>query len=152
MVYYRLIRKNKKTGNKNQFSSGSEIFEKTRFKEDEVKSRLHETAYLNPKLTIIYEDLRGEEPEHIVYHEEEGIIGFVRDLNKKAEVLHDVVYFKGESEGITVEAAFQYTNEFHENIMGFCNNIYNAEGGTHITGFKTIFTTVMNQYAANLEF
>ena len=123
---------------------------KTRFKEDEVKSRLHETAYLNPKLTIIYEDLRGEEPEHIVYHEEEGIIGFVRDLNKKAEVLHDVVYFKGESEDITVEAAFQYTNEFHENILGFCNNIYNAEGGTHITGFKTIFTTVMNQYARQL--
>ena len=61
-----------------------------------------------------------------------------------------VVYFKGESEDITVEAAFQYTNEFHENILGFCNNIYNAEGGTHITGFKTIFTTVMNQYARQL--
>ena len=54
--------------------------------------------------------------EHIVYHEEEGIIGFVKDLNKKNEVLHDVVYFKGEQDGITVEAAFQYTNEFHENI------------------------------------
>ena len=145
-----IIGKTKKTGTKINFLPDPEIFEKTRFKEDEVKSRLHETAYLNPKLTIIYEDLRGEEPEHIVYHEEEGIIGFVRDLNKKAEVLHDVVYFKGESEGITVEAAFQYTNEFHENIMGFCNNIYNAEGGTHITGFKTIFTTVMNQYARQL--
>ena len=57
---------------------------------------------------------------------------------------------RGESEDITVEAAFQYTNEFHENILGFCNNIYNAEGGTHITGFKTIFTTVMNQYARQL--
>ena len=145
-----MIGKTKKTGTKINFLPDPEIFEKTRFKEDEVKSRLHETAYLNPKLTIIYEDLRGEEPEHIVYHEEEGIIGFVRDLNKKAEVLHDVVYFKGESEGITVEAAFQYTNEFHENILGFCNNIYNAEGGTHITGFKTIFTTVMNQYARQL--
>ena len=78
-------------------------------------------------------------PPELLFHEEEGIIGFVRDLNKKAEVLHDVVYFKGESEDITVEAAFQYTNEFHENILGFCNNIYNAEGGTHITGFKTIF-------------
>ena len=145
-----VIGKTKKTGTKINFLPDPEIFEKTRFKEDEVKSRLHETAYLNPKLTIIYEDLRGEEPEHIVYHEEEGSIGFVRDLNKKAEVLHDVVYFKGESEDITVEAAFQYTNEFHENILGFCNNIYNAEGGTHITGFKTIFTTVMNQYARQL--
>ena len=65
-------------------------------------------------------------------------------------MLHDVVYFKGESEGITVEAAFQYTNEFHENILGFCNNIFNAEGGTHITGFKTVFTTVINSYAREL--
>lgn len=107
-------------------------------------------AYLNPELTIIYEDRRGEETEHIVYHEPEGIKGFVKDLNKSTEVLHDVVYFKGETEGITVEAAFQYTNEFHENILGFCNNIFNAEGGTHITGFKTVFTTVINAYAREL--
>ena len=144
------IGKTKKTGTKVNFLPDPEIFEKTRFKEDEVKSRMHETAYLNPALTIIYEDKRGPEVEHIVYHEEEGIIGFVKDLNKKNEVLHDVVYFKGEQDGITVEAAFQYTNEFHENILGFCNNIFNAEGGTHITGFKTVFTTVINSYAREL--
>ena len=145
-----VIGKTRKTGTKICFLPDKEIFEKTKFKEDEVKSRLHETAYLNPALTIIYDDLRGETPEHIVYHEEEGIIGFVKDLNKKAEVLHDVIYYKGESDGISVEAAFQYTSEFHENILGFCNNIYNAEGGTHITGFKTTFTTVINQYAREL--
>ena len=145
-----VIGKTKKTGTKINFLPDPTIFEKTKFKEDEVKSRLHETAYLNPELTILYDDLRGEEPEHIEFHEEEGIVGFVRDLNKKSETLHDVIYFKGESEGITVEAAFQYTNEFHENILGFCNNIYNAEGGTHITGFKTVFTTVMNQYARQI--
>ena len=61
-----------------------------------------------------------------------------------------MVYFKGESDGITVEAAFQYVNEFHENVLGFCNNIYNAEGGTHLTGFKTTFTTVINSYAREL--
>ena len=144
------IGKTKKTGTKVNFLPDPEIFEKTRFKEDEVKSRMHETAYLNPELTIIYEDRRGEETEHIVYHEPEGIKGFVKDLNKSTEVLHDVVYFKGETEGITVEAAFQYTNEFHENILGFCNNIFNAEGGTHITGFKTVFTTVINAYAREL--
>ena len=60
------------------------------------------------------------------------------------------MYLKGESEGITVECAFQYVNEFHENVLGFCNNIYNAEGGTHLTGFKTVFTTVMNSYAREL--
>ena len=145
-----VIGKTKKTGTKINFLPDPEIFEKTRFKEDEVKSRLHETAYLNPKLTIIYEDKRGEETEHIVFHEEDGIVGFVKDLNKNLETIHDVVYFSGESEGIGVEVAFQYTNEFHENILGFCNNIYNAEGGTHITGFKTTFTTVINSYAREL--
>ena len=145
-----VIGKTKKTGTKINFLPDPEIFEKTRFKEDEVKSRLHETAYLNPKLTIIYEDKRGEETEHIVFHEEDGIVGFVKDLNKNLETIHDVVYFRGESEGIGVEVAFQYTNEFHENILGFCNNIYNAEGGTHITGFKTTFTTVINSYAREL--
>ncbi len=145
-----VIGRTKKTGTKINFLPDPEIFEKTRFKEDEVKSRLHETAYLNPALTIVYEDRRGDETEHIEYHEPDGIVGFVKDMNKDLEVLHEVIYFKGESEGITVEAAIQYTNEFHENILGFCNNIYNAEGGTHITGFKTIFTTVINSYAREL--
>ena len=72
--------KTKKTGTKINFLPDPEIFEKTRFKEDEVKSRLHETAYLNPELTIIYEDKRGDEMEHIEFHEEEGIKGFVKDL------------------------------------------------------------------------
>ncbi|WP_346698354.1 DNA gyrase subunit B [Catenibacillus scindens] len=145
-----VIGRSKKTGTTINFLPDNEIFEKTRFKEDEIKSRLHETAYLNPKLTIIFEDRRQEPAEHIEYHEEDGIIGFVRDLNRNKEAIHDPIYFKGESEGITVEAAFQYVNEFHENVLGFCNNIYNAEGGTHITGFKTMFTTVMNNYAREL--
>ena len=144
------IGKTKKTGTKINFLPDPQIFEKTNFKEDEIKSRMHETAYLNPKLTIIYEDRRKEEVEHIEYHEPDGIIDFVKDINKNAEKLHDVVYFSGESDGISVEIAFQYCNEFHENILGFCNNIYNAEGGTHITGFKTVFTTVINNYAREL--
>ena len=145
-----VIGKTKKTGTKINFLPDPEIFEKTRFKEDEVKSRMHETAYLNPKLTIIYDDLRGEEPEHIVFHEEDGIVGFVRDINKNTEALHDVIAFSGVSDGIEVDVAFQFVNEFHENILGFCNNIYNSEGGTHITGFKTQFTTVINNYAREL--
>ena len=68
----------------------------------------------------------------------------------KKETIHEPVYFRGEAEGITVECAFQYVNEFQENVFGFCNNIYNAEGGTHLTGFKTTFTQVMNSYAKEL--
>ena len=144
------IGKTKKTGTTINFLPDDTIFEKTKFRAEEVKSRLHETAYLNPELTIIFEDKRGDKTEHIEYHEPEGIIGFIRDLNKKKEALHEPVYFKGEADGIEVEAAFQYVNEFHENVLGFCNNIYNAEGGTHLTGFKTTFTTVMNQYAREI--
>ena len=144
------IGKTKKTGTTINFLPDDTIFEKTKFRAEEVKSRLHETAYLNPELTIIFEDKRGDQTEHIEYHEPEGIIGFIRDLNKKKEALHEPVYFKGEADGIEVEAAFQYVNEFHENVLGFCNNIYNAEGGTHLTGFKTTFTTVMNQYAREI--
>ena len=119
-------------------------------KRKRFKSRLHETAYLNPNLTIVFDDKRDGSVEHIVYHEPEGIIGFIQDLNRKKEVLHDPVYFKGEADGIEVEVTLQYVNEFHENVLGFCNNIYNAEGGTHLTGFKTTFTTVMNQYAREI--
>ena len=98
--------KTKKTGTRINFLPDPEIFEKTRFKEEDVKNRLKETAYLNPKLTIIYEDKRGDETEHIEYHEPEGIIGFVKDLNKNIEKLHDVIYFTGESENIKIEVDF----------------------------------------------
>ena len=146
-----VIGKTKETGTKISFLPDDTIFDKTRFKEDDVKSRLHETAYLNPNLTIVFEDKRKEETEHIEYNEPEGIVGFIKDMNKSKETVHDVIYFQGESEGINVEVAFQYVNEFHENVLGFCNNIYNAEGGTHLTGFKTMFTNVINTYARGLN-
>ena len=146
-----VVGRTKESGTTINFLPDDTIFDKTRFKEDEIKSRLHETAYLNPELTIVYEDKRGSETEHIEYHEPEGIVGFIKDMNKSRESIHDVIYFKGETEGITVECAFQYVNEFHENVLGFCNNIYNAEGGTHLTGFKTMFTNVINTYARGLN-
>ena len=142
--------KTRGTGTCVNFLPDPEIFEKTRFGAADVKSRLHETAYLNPELTIHFEDRRGDMIEDIQYYEPEGIVGFIRDLNKNAQPLHDPVYFKGEADGIQVEIAFQFTNEFRENVLGFCNNIYNAEGGTHLTGFKTTFTTVMNTYAREI--
>jgi DNA gyrase subunit B len=145
-----VLKKTRKTGTKIQFLPDDTIFEKTYFRAEEVKSRLHETAYLNPALTIVFQDLRQEVADCVTYHEPDGIIGFLRDLNGKKEVLHEPVYFQGSFEGIEVEVAFQYVNEFHENVLGFCNNIFNAEGGTHLTGFKTTFTSVMNQYAREI--
>lgn len=145
-----VLRKTKETGTKVNFKPDPEIFEKTRFASAEVKSRLHETAYLNPSLTIEYIDLRDGDDIKITYHEPDGIIGFVKEINKNKDVIHEPVHIQGESENISVEIAFQYVNEFQENVLGFCNNIYNAEGGTHITGFKTQFTQVMNNYAREL--
>ncbi|MCD7842690.1 MAG: ATP-binding protein, partial [Lachnospiraceae bacterium] len=145
-----VIGKTKETGTRIQFLPDPEIFEKTRFSATELKSRLHETAYLNPELKIHFQDRRGEVVEDILFYEPEGITGFVREMNQESEPVGDPVYFKGESEGIQVEVAFQYVNEFHENVLGFCNNIYNAEGGTHLTGFKATFTTVMNTYARQI--
>ncbi len=142
--------KTRETGTTISFLPDKEIFEKTRFKEDDIKNRLHETAYLNPNLTIYYKDLRGNEAEEATFHEPEGIVGFIKDMNKSTEALHDVVFYKGTSDNIEIEIALQFVNEFHENVMGFCNNIYTLEGGTHITGFKTAFTTIINNYAREL--
>lgn len=146
-----VVGKARGSGTRINFLPDGEIFDRTRFKEDEIKSRMHETAYLNPALTIIFEDKRKETTEHVEYHEPDGIIGFIKDMNKSKDPVCDVIYFKGESEGISVEGAFQYINEFHENVLGFCNNIYNSEGGTHLTGFKTAFTNIINTYARELN-
>lgn len=145
-----VIGKTRETGTRINFLPDDTIFDKTWFREEDVKSRLHETAYLNPNLTIIFEDRRKDEIEYVEFREPDGLIGFVCDMNRSKEAVHEPIYFTGEAEGITVECAFQYVNEFHENVLGFCNNIYNSEGGTHLTGFKTMFTTVINNYARSI--
>lgn len=146
-----IVGKTNKTGTSITFIPDDTIFEKTYFKSEDIKLRLHETAYLNPELTIVFEDRRVDPTEKIEFHEPGGLVSFVEDINKGRETLHEVVSFKGSSDDIIVECAFQYINEFHENVLGFCNNIYNAEGGTHITGFKTTFTTIINNYAKELK-
>ncbi len=138
------------TGTTVTFLPDGEIFEKTRFKAEAIKSRLHETAYLNPELIIHFEDRRPGSEETVIYHEPEGIRAYVKALNEGKEAVTDVVYFKRKSEGIETEIAFQYVTDFEENIFGFCNNIYTQEGGTHITGYKQKFTMVINQYAREL--
>lgn len=138
------------TGTSVRFLPDGDIFDKTYFKAEAIKGRLHETAYLNPDLTIIFENKRFSEEEKIEYHEEEGICAYVKDMNRGKEVIHDVIYFKKMKDGIEVEVAFQFVDEFQETMLGFCNNIYTQEGGTHLVGFKTKFTTIINQYAREL--
>lgn len=145
------VKKTKATGTRITFVPDPEIFETTKFSGSDVESRLHETAYLNPGLTIAYRDERGPEPVEKEFSEPEGIVGFVKDLTTGLETVNrEPMLFKGSSEGIEVEVAVQYSDDFHENVLGFCNCIYNPEGGSHVTGFKTAFTQVINSYARQL--
>ncbi|MCR5303069.1 MAG: DNA gyrase subunit B [Lachnospiraceae bacterium] len=147
------IGKTREHGTETTFIPDDTIFDVTRFREEEIKSRLHETAYLNPGLTIYFNDQRNENEElweSREYHEPDGLKGYVKELTRGMEPVTEVVTLKGESDGIQAEIAFQYVSDFHEEVLGFCNNIFNAEGGTHITGFKTVFTTIINNYARQL--
>lgn len=151
-----IIGKSNTTGTTIQFKPDPEIFEKTVFKSEAIKTRLHETAYLNPMLTIHFKDNRrkNEDPEEITYHEPEGISKYVKEINKDAETICEPIKFEGTYEGdlgpISVEGVLQYTNTFQEQTFGFCNNISNPEGGTHLTGFKTALTTLLNNYARQI--
>ena len=138
------------TGTSVTFLPDGEIFDKTYFKASSIKSRLHETAYLNPGLYIHFENHRPGEEEEVLFHEPDGLEAYVRDLNKGRQTVGDLVYFHKKVDEIEVEAAYQFVDEFQETILGFCNNICTMEGGTHITGFKTKFTQVMNQYAREI--
>ena len=140
----------KETGTEINFLPDGEIFEKTRFKADWLKSRLHETSYLNPGLTIFYANRRPGEEEEVVYHEPEGIISYVKEINNGKNAVHEPIYFKSEIDKIEVEVAIQFVDTFEENILGFCNNIFTQEGGTHLVGFKTRYTQLINSYAREL--
>ncbi len=144
------VGKTKETGTEINFLPDGEIFERTRFKADWLKSRIHETAYLNPNLTITYSNKRKGEEETIVYSEPEGLVAYVKEVNAGKTPIHDPVYYKGTVDHIEVETAFQFVDTFEENISGFCNNIFTQEGGTHLVGFKTKFTALINTYAREL--
>ena len=146
-----MIKKSRNHGTTINFLPDDEIFDTVKFGGEEIKSRLHQTAYLNPKLIIHYADKRKKEVEEITFHEEEGIIGLVKSTVKDSETVQAApVAVSGKSDGIEVECALQYTTEFHENITGFCNSIYTIEGGTHLTGLKVALTTLINNYAREL--
>ncbi|HCD46634.1 MAG TPA: DNA topoisomerase IV subunit B [Lachnoclostridium sp.] len=142
--------KTKGTGTEINFLPDGEIFERIRFKAEWLKSRLHETAYLNPELHITYANKRQGEEETVIYYEPEGIIAYVKELNAGKDAIHDPIYFKGTLDKVEVEASLQFVDTFEENILGFCNNIFTQEGGTHLAGFKTRFTQMINNYAREL--
>ncbi|MDK0551078.1 DNA topoisomerase (ATP-hydrolyzing) subunit B [Clostridium perfringens] len=135
------------SGTKVHFKPDHEIFEETEYDFEILSQRLRELAFLNKGINITLIDEREGEVKEEVYHYEGGIKSFVSYLNRNKEVLHDEpIYVEGLKDGIAVEVSLQYHDGFNENIFTFANNIDTVEGGTHLAGFKTALTRVMNDY------
>ena len=136
-------------GTTTTYLADGEIFGEIVYHPDVFTARLRELAYLNKGLTIVFTNEQAEEEEERqkIFHYENGIAEFVEHLNRNKNPLHKVVFFSGERDGIVAEVALQYNESFQENILTFANNIHTQEGGTHLSGFKTAMTRVINNYA-----
>ena len=140
-----------KTGTKVTFYPDDSIFETVEFKPETIRKKLKEIAYLNKNLKIVFKDEHTGEEQ--TYLEEFGIQSYIKYINRDTAVLHDdFIYIEGKSGDIEVEVAFQYTQNYSEQINAYCNRINVADGGTLVTGFKTALTRIMNQYARELNF
>lgn len=138
-----------KVGTKIQFKPDETIFETTDFSFDTIRKRLQETAYLNKGLTLwLLDERTGEE---VKLFEERGIEGLVKHLNANKETVGGIISFSGASNGVEIDVSLQYVDEFNEQIISYCNNIATVEGGTHVTGFKTGWTRLINQYVKDLD-
>ncbi len=136
------------TGTKTTFLPDREIFETIEFDYEVLLARFRELAFLNKGLTIVLRDERPEVPVEKELHYEGGIVSFVEYMDRNKSPLHDPIYYTGEKDGSFVEIAMQYNKDSYvENIHSYANNISTAEGGTHLTGFKTAITKVLNDYA-----
>ena len=136
------------SGTKTTFKPDDDIFDETVYDFEILLKRFREMAFLNKHITISLIDKRDEEENKVVLHYEGGISSFVEYINKNKEVIHpEVIYFSAKKDDADLEVALQYTDSFMENVFGYANKISIPEGGTHITGFKTAITKVVNDFA-----
>jgi len=137
------------TGTTTTYLADHEIFDEIAYHPDIFVNRLRELAFLSKGLIIAFtnEQAGEDEERQRVFCYQNGIAEFVEHLNRNKDPLHPVVYFGGEREDTLVEVALQYNEGFQENILSYANNIHTQEGGTHLSGFKTALTRVINNYA-----
>lgn len=144
----------RKTGTCVTFIPDAGIFPNTEFNLSDIQQRLHQTAYLNPNLTIYLHDNRNEDYEEFVYHEPNGLKAYVDELSQDVAELCECYTFNASQESekgtVHVHVAFKYVESLKETVIGFCNNIQTHEGGTHLTGFKSSLTSLINSYARQL--
>lgn len=135
-----------RTGTRLSFQPDPEIFPETDFSFDTLTRRLQELAFLTPGIRITLQDDRSEQTE--TFHYEEGLTEFVRHLNRtQTPIVQDVIRITGESDGVQVDLAMQHNDGYTENVRPFANNIFNVDGGTHLSGLKAAITRSFNTYA-----
>ncbi len=141
--------KTKKKGTTVTFMPDDRVFLKEKFKASLIMSRLQETAFLNKNIEMEFIDERGEEVISQTYHSKGGVVDFVKFINEGKTALYDKpIYIEGEDTNFKLEIAIQHINgDDSENVYSFVNNIPTIEGGTHITGFRSGLTKVLNDYA-----
>lgn len=140
-----VIGKSKRTGSKQTWLADEEIFGATEYHHDIIIQRLRDLSYLNPRVRLTFED--ENTGEKLEFHHKDGLVAFVQDINKNKDPLHKPVYISRQRDDTEVEIAIQYNSGYQESIFSFANNIHTTEGGTHLSGFKTALTRVINAYA-----
>lgn len=142
----RQLGRSDKTGTRLSFLPDPEIFPDTIFSFDTLTRRLQELAFLTPGIRITLQDDRVDRTE--VFHYEEGLVEFVRYLNRtQTPIISDVVRITGESDSVQVDLAMQHNDGYTENVRAFANNIFNVDGGSHLSGLKAALTRSFNTYA-----
>ncbi len=140
------LKATQKRGTKVRFYADREIFGDYRYDPNFFIKRLRELAYLNPTVTFTFTDELNGKPKQ-TFHYTKGIASLVESLNENKDPIHKVVYFRNAREDTEVEVALQYHTGYQETLLSYANNIHTVEGGTHLSGFKTALTRVINQYA-----
>jgi len=139
--------KAKKTGNKTIFYPDPEIFTTTTFSYERLSRRLRELSFLAGGVKITVRDEREGQEKEDVFHHKGGIREYVEYITEAHQTLHKPVYFQASREGTEVEVAIQYTDRYDDEVFSYVNAISTTEGGTHVTGFRSALTKVINDYA-----
>ncbi len=142
--------KTDRTGTTITFKPDPEIFDEVKFDSQKIKNHLRQQAYLTKGIKITFTDARNEFEKPYTFYFEGGVKSYVKHLTKDAKPTHPTIFYcSGKSEGMIVEAAFRYTDEYELYEESFANNINTKEGGYHLTGFRSALTKTINKYARN---
>lgn len=141
------IGKTNKTGSKVRFLPDERIFSTTKFSFSQIAERAQEEAFLLKGLRMVVKDQRKDHEREEIYHYENGLEAFIEYLHEDKQVFHKPISFSGEVNNIKIDCAFQYTDEYQENIFSFVNMVRTKDGGTHEAGARSAFTKVFNDYA-----